>query len=186
MNCETNSSYDSWSVVCMVIYVHMYTIISWKRAHVRYTLLCSQTRGWADICNIAPFYYEKAMLHYHNLQQDIAHQHTRPVLLAAMKFWIVGGDASFEFTSTYTYHVTMNQSARNCMQQPTARHTVTTPAAVVVEENTVEHVPREISWVCWYFWRGTTQLHTELQTSGSILMLQEKDSKLYACSYWQI
>jgi len=27
-------------------------------------------------------------------------QHTRPVLLAAVKFWIAGGDASFEFTST--------------------------------------------------------------------------------------
>jgi len=35
------------------------------------TLLCAQTGGWADICNKAP-----ACLHYHNLQQDIAHQHT--------------------------------------------------------------------------------------------------------------
>ena len=27
--------------------------------HGWYTLLCAQTRGWADICNIAAFYHEK-------------------------------------------------------------------------------------------------------------------------------
>ena len=61
-----------------------------------------QTKGWADICNIAAFHHGKAPMFtlYHNLQQDIAHQHTRPVLLAAVMFWIAGGDASFEFTGT--------------------------------------------------------------------------------------
>ena len=28
------------------------TVVSQKRAHGRYTLLCAQTGGWADICNI--------------------------------------------------------------------------------------------------------------------------------------
>ena len=32
--------------------------------------------------------------------QDIAHQYIRPVLLAAMKFWIASGDVLFKFTST--------------------------------------------------------------------------------------
>jgi len=54
-------------------------VVSRKRAHGRYTLLCAQTGGWADICNIAAFYHEKvptfALL---NLQLDIAHQ-SRPV-----------------------------------------------------------------------------------------------------------
>ena len=61
--------------------------------------------------------------HYHNLQQDIAHQHTRPVLLTAMKFWIAGGDVSFEFTGTVRIsRVAMNcRSARNHVQQPTAK-----------------------------------------------------------------
>ena len=37
--------------------------------------LCSD-RGWVDICNIAAFTNKKVpCLHYHNLQQDIAHQH---------------------------------------------------------------------------------------------------------------
>ena len=45
------------------------------------------------------------------LPQDIAHQHTRPVLLAAVKFWIAGGDASFEFTAPYAYHVAMNRQS---------------------------------------------------------------------------
>jgi len=39
-----------------------------------------QTRGWADICNIAAFYHEKApMFTLSQPEQDIAHQHTRPV-----------------------------------------------------------------------------------------------------------
>ena len=38
-----------------------YTVVSRKRAHGRYTLLCAPTRGWADICNIA-FNYEKVLM----------------------------------------------------------------------------------------------------------------------------
>ena len=66
------------------------TVVLRKRAHGRYTLLCAQTRGWADTCNITAFYHEKA------------------------------------------------------------------------------------------FWRGTTQLHAKLPTSGSVLTSQEKDSKFHA------
>ena len=40
----------------------MYTVVSRKRAHGRYTLLCARTRGWADICNIAAFNHEKASM----------------------------------------------------------------------------------------------------------------------------
>ena len=40
--------------------MYVYTVVSWKRAHGRCTLLCAQTGGWADICNIAAFYHEKA------------------------------------------------------------------------------------------------------------------------------
>ena len=53
------------------------TVVSRKRAHGRYMLLCAQTGGWADICNIAAFYHEKAPMF--TSSQDIAHQHTRPV-----------------------------------------------------------------------------------------------------------
>ena len=38
-------------------------VVLQKRAHGWYTLLCAQTGGWADICNIArgaAFYHEKA------------------------------------------------------------------------------------------------------------------------------
>ena len=31
----------------------MYTVLLRKRAHGQYTLLCAQTEGWVDICNIA-------------------------------------------------------------------------------------------------------------------------------------
>ena len=76
------------------------TVVSRKRAHGWYTLLCAQTRGWVDICNIAAFYHKKCpCLHYHNLQ-DLAHQHTHPVLLADVKFWIASGDSLFKFTGT--------------------------------------------------------------------------------------
>ena len=76
------------------------TVVSQKRAHGRYTLLCAQTRGRADICNIAAFYHKKRpCLHYHNLQ-DLAHQRTCPVLLADVKFWIASGDSLFKFTGT--------------------------------------------------------------------------------------
>ena len=37
----------------------MCTLVSRKRAHGRYTLLCAQTGVWADICNIAAFYHKK-------------------------------------------------------------------------------------------------------------------------------
>ena len=47
----------------------------------------------------------------------------------------------------YTYYKAMNRSAHNRVQ----RYTIATPVAVVVEGNTVGHVPREISRVCWYF-----------------------------------
>ena len=36
------------------------TIVSRKRAHGRYTLVCAQTRRWVDICNRTAFYHEKA------------------------------------------------------------------------------------------------------------------------------
>ena len=58
-----------------------------------------------------------------------------------MKFWIASGDASLEFTGTYAYHEAMN---RNRVQLPTAKAHHATPATVVVEGNTVGHVPREI------------------------------------------
>ena len=38
----------------------------------------TQTREWVDICNILHFTRKKHHV-YHNLQQDIAHQHTHPV-----------------------------------------------------------------------------------------------------------
>ena len=38
----------------------IFTVVSRKRVHGRCTLLCAQTGGWADICNIAAFYHEKA------------------------------------------------------------------------------------------------------------------------------
>ena len=76
------------------------TVVSQKKVHGRYTLLCAQTRGWVDIGNIAAFYHKKRpCLHYHNLQ-DLAHQRTRPVLLADVKFWIASGDSLFKFTGT--------------------------------------------------------------------------------------
>ena len=50
------------------------TVGSRKRAHGRCTLLCTQTRGWADICNIAAFYHEIA--HYHNNKKTVLHTNT--------------------------------------------------------------------------------------------------------------
>ena len=45
-----------------------------------HALLCAQTGEWADICNIAAFYHEKALMFtLSQPQQDIAYQHTRPV-----------------------------------------------------------------------------------------------------------
>ena len=38
----------------------VYTVVSRKRAHGQYTLLCAQTGGWVNSCNIAAFYHEKA------------------------------------------------------------------------------------------------------------------------------
>ena len=64
-----------------------------------------QGGGWIFVTSL--HFTTKRRL-YHNLQQDIAHQHTHPVLLAAVKFWIAGDDASFEFTGTYAYHEAMN------------------------------------------------------------------------------
>ena len=54
--------------------------------------------------------------------------------------------------------------------------------AVTKEENTVGHVPREISRIC-YFWRGTTQLHAKLLTSANILTFKEKYWKFHASSH---
>ena len=42
------------------IYLSIYTVVSRKRAHGRYTLLCAQTGGVGDICNVAAFYHEEA------------------------------------------------------------------------------------------------------------------------------
>ena len=89
------------------------TVVSQKRAQGRYTLLCAQTRGWADICNIAAFYHEKAPMFTLSQPTTGYCTPTHPVLLAAVKFWIAGGDAS--------YHKAMNRSVRNHEQQPTAK-----------------------------------------------------------------
>ena len=70
-------------------------VVSRKRAHGRYTLLCTQTGGWADICNIAAFYHPKKrpFLHYHNLQQDIAYQHTHPPSTSLIQFSVCTSQA---------------------------------------------------------------------------------------------
>ena len=79
--------------------IYKYSSLAKKGPWAVHIILCAQTRGWVDICNIAAFYHEKApMFTLSQPTQDIAHQHIRPVLLATMKFWIAGGDASFEFT----------------------------------------------------------------------------------------
>ena len=53
MYCSTDYTLNTW---CTGI------VVSRKRAHGRYTLLCAQTRGWADICNITAFYHEKTAM----------------------------------------------------------------------------------------------------------------------------
>ena len=50
------------------------TVVSQKRAHGRCTLLCAQTGGWADICNIAAFYHKKA--HVYIIYNRILHTNT--------------------------------------------------------------------------------------------------------------
>ena len=47
---------------------------------------------------------------------------------------------------------------------------------MVVEGNTVGHVLEKYQESAGTFWQGTTQLHAKLQTSGSVLTFQEKDS----------
>ena len=39
------------------------TVVSRKRAHGRYILLCAQTGGWADICNITTFQEKDSKFH---------------------------------------------------------------------------------------------------------------------------
>ena len=70
-------------------------VVSRKRAHGRYTLLCTQTGGWVDICNITAFYHPKKhpFLHYHNLQQDIAYQHTHPPSTSLIQFSVCTSQA---------------------------------------------------------------------------------------------
>ena len=53
-----HKSLSIYYIIC--IYIYVYTVVSRKRAHGRCTLLCAQTGGWADICNIAAFYNKKA------------------------------------------------------------------------------------------------------------------------------
>ena len=69
----------------------------------------------------------------------------------------------------YAYHVAMNRrSAHNRVQQ-TAKTTIATPAAVVVEEILLEMFLEKYEESAGTFWQGTTQLHAKLQTSGSVL-----------------
>ena len=51
-----------FQLICLcILCIHVYTVVSRKRAHGRCTLLCAQTGRWADICNILAFsYHEKA------------------------------------------------------------------------------------------------------------------------------
>ena len=91
---------------------NVYTIVSWKRAHGRYTLLCDQTRGWADICNIAAFYHEKAPMLPKHL----------PPPINCWQLWsseLPVETRCLSLPALYAYHEAMNQSARNRVQQPT-------------------------------------------------------------------
>ena len=73
-----------------------HTIVSRKRAHGRsHYLVLIQGCGQIFVTSLHFAMKNRPCLHYDNLQQDIAHQHTCAVLLAAVKFWIAGGDASF-------------------------------------------------------------------------------------------
>ena len=73
-----------------------HTIISRKRAHGQsHYLVLIQGCGRIFVTSLHFTMKNCPCLHYDNLQQDIAHQHTCAVLLAAVKFSIAGGDASF-------------------------------------------------------------------------------------------
>ena len=58
-----------------------------------------QGGGWILVTSLRFITKKRPCLHYHNLQ-DLAHQRTRPVLLADVKFWIASGDSLFKFTGT--------------------------------------------------------------------------------------
>ena len=82
-------------------YIHIMPNVKYhgltKRAHGQCTLLCAQTGRWVDICNLP---HLTSCLHYHNLEQDIAHQHTCPVqnlVSASFKHvWLhISGQAAF-------------------------------------------------------------------------------------------
>ena len=95
---------------------------------------------------------------------------------------------SFEFTAPYAYHIAMNcWSAHKCVQQtakPKAYHHNSSSSGRW--RNTVGHEKYEES--AGTFWRGTTQLHVKLQTSGSVLTSgQEKDSYyITSCCIWKL
>ena len=58
--------------------MQVYRSLAKKGPWAVHITLCSGE--WADIWNISAFTMKKRpCLHYHNLQQDIAHQHTRSV-----------------------------------------------------------------------------------------------------------
>ena len=65
--------------------------------------LCSDKGGGRIlVCNIAAFYHEKVPMLTLS-QPTCTPTHPHPVLLAAVKLWIAGGDASFEFTSVIKF-----------------------------------------------------------------------------------
>ena len=135
---------DTYVIVVKLPVCLACTVVSRKRAHGWYTLLCVQTGGWADICNIAAFYLKKApCLHYHN--------HCTPTHPASTA-------GSCEFLDCWWQHVVgVHRHRTHITKQWTEvrltvcssllqRYTISTlTPAVVVVGNTVGHVPTEIS-----------------------------------------
>ena len=128
------------------------TVGSRKRAHGRCTLLCTQTRGWADICNIAAFYHEIAPMF--TLSQPTTGQSCTPTNPPSTA-------GSHEVLDCWWWriiwvHRTVRMVAMNrrsvCNRvQQTAKAHLRNSSGSGSRRNTVGHAPREIWRVCWYF-----------------------------------
>ena len=131
------------------------------------TLLCAQTRGWADIWNIAAFPRNSAHVYIITTYNRILHTNTPTQY--CWQLWssrLPVATLRLSSLAPYAYHKAMpGTKVRVTVCNRLQRHTIATPAAVVVEEILLDMFLEKYEESAGTFWWRTTQLHAKLQTS---------------------
>ena len=130
---------------------------------------------------------KRSCLHYHSLQQDIAHQHTRISTVGSCEvldcWW-----RRVVRVHRHHMHITKQWTkvcVANRVQQPTAKAHHRNTSASGSRRKYCWTCSREISRVCWYFLARNNTITCKVTDKRQRSNIPGKGLEFHACGYWQ-